>query len=238
MAFVYSKATFAGMVTSLGNCDAFLQAAQTGTATSGLTQLQTARGDVADSLGDNSITTTDFDATNTLAASLRTAEGSAPSTVSSAYNGAITALDTYITTVTGSTIKEYWNSKTDARTMTFTENFRAFFRRVKTDEVIVQLYSVTMPAAGSTTVISSVGSTANMIPALYEVRTDTAIGSSFVANFTCVKSGGSSDLVSLTINAGTAISNYFSIGSTTKYLYISSFSGTGASGNAVSVWTR
>ncbi len=238
MAFVYSKATFAGMVTSLGNCDAFLQAAQTGTATSGLTQLQTARGDVADSLGDNSITTTDFDATNTLAASLRTAEGSAPSTVSSAYNGAITALDTYITTVTGSTIKEYWNSKTDARTMTFTENFRAFFRRVKTDEVIVQLYSVTMPAAGSTTVISSVGSTANMIPALYEVRTDTAIGSSFVANFTCVKSGGSSDLVSLTINAGTAISNYFSIGSTTKYLYISSFSGTGTSGNAVSVWTR
>jgi len=238
MAFVYSKATFAGMVTSLGNCDAFLQAAQTGTATSGLTQLQTARGDVADSLGDNSITTTDFDATNTLAASLRTAEGSAPSTVSSAYNGAITALDTYITTVTGSTIKEYWNSKTDARTMTFTESFRAFFRRVKTDEVIVQLYSVTMPAAGSTTVISSVGSTANMIPALYEVRTDTAIGSSFVANFTCVKTGGSSDLVSLTINAGTAISNYFSIGSTTKYLYISSFSGTGTSGNAVSVWTR
>ena len=238
MAFVYSKATFAGMVTSLGNCDAFLQAAQTGTATSGLTQLQTARGDVADSLGDNSITTTDFDATNTLAASLRTAEGSAPSTVSSAYNGAITALDTYITTVTGSTIKEYWNSKTDARTMTFTENFRAFFRRVKTDEVIVQLYSVTMPAAGSTTVISSVGSTTNMIPALYEVRTDTAIGSSFVANFTCVKTGGSSDLVSLTINAGTAISNYFSIGSTTKYLYISSFSGTGTSGNAVSVWTR
>lgn len=238
MAFVYSKATFAGMVTSLGNCDAFLQAAQTGTATSGLTQLQTARGDVADSLGDNSITTTDFDATNTLAASLRTAEGSAPSTVSSAYNGAITALDTYITTVTGSTIKEYWNSKSDARTMTFTENFRAFFRRVKTDEVIVQLYSVTMPAAGSTTVISSVGSTANMIPALYEVRTDTAIGSSFVANFNCYKSNGGTDLVSLTINAGTAISNYFSIGSTTKYLYISSFSGTGTSGNAVSVWTR
>jgi hypothetical protein len=238
MAFVYSKATFAGMVTSLGNCDAFLQAAQTGTATSGLTQLQTARGDVADSLGDNSITTTDFDATNTLAASLRTAEGSAPSTVSSAYNGAITALDTYITTVTGSTIKEYWNSKTDARTMTFTDNFRAFFRRVKTDEVIVQLYSVTMPAAGSTTVISSVGSTTNMIPALYEVRTDTAIGSSFVANFNCYKSNGGTDLVSLTINAGTAISNYFSIGSTTKYLYISSFSGTGTSGNAISVWTR
>jgi len=48
MAFVYSKATFAGIVTSLGNSDAYLQAAQTGTATSGLAQLQTARGDVAD----------------------------------------------------------------------------------------------------------------------------------------------------------------------------------------------
>jgi hypothetical protein len=238
MAFVYSKATFAGIVTSLGNSDAFLQAAQTGTATSGLSQLQTARGDVADSLGDNSITSADFDATNTLAASLRTAEGNAPSTASSAYNGSLTALDTYISTVTGSTVKEYWNSKSSDRTMTFTDNFRSFFRRVKADEVIVQLYSVTMPSAGSTTVISSVGSTTNMIPALYEVRTDTAIGSSFVANFTCVKTGGSSDLVSLTVNAGTAISNYFSIGSTTKYLYISSFSGTGTSGNAISVWTR
>ena len=238
MAFVYSKATFAGIVTSLGNCDAYLQAAQTGTATSGLSQLQTARGDVADSLGDNSITTTDFDATNTLAASLRTAEGNAPSTVSSAYNGALTALETYMSTVTGSTIKDYWNSKTLERTMTFTDNFRAFFRRVKADEVIVKLYSVTMPAAGSTTTISSVGSTTNMIPALLEVRTDTAIGNSFIANFNCVKSNGGTDLVSLTIDAGTGISNYFSIGGTTKYLFISSFSGTGTSGNIVSVWTR
>jgi len=95
-----------------------------------------------------------------------------------------------------------------------------------------------MPSAGSTTVISSIGSTTNMIPALYEVRTDTAIGSSFVANFTCVKTGGSSDLVSLTVNAGTAISNYYSIGGTTKYLYISAFSGTGANTNSISVWTR
>jgi hypothetical protein len=238
MAFVYSKATFAGIVTSLGNSDAFLQAAQTGTATSGLSQLQSARGEVADSLGDNSITSADFDATNTLAASLRTAEGNAPSAASSAYNGSLTALDTYISTVTGSTLKEYWNSKSSDRTMTFTDNFRSFFRRVKADEVIVKLYSVTMPAAGSTTVISSVGTTANMIPALYEVRTDTAIGSSFIANFTCFKSGGSTDLVSLTINAGTAISNYYSIGGTTKYLYISSFSGTGSDTNAISVWTR
>ena len=238
MAFVYSKATFAGIVTSLGNCDAFLQAAQTGTATSGLSQLQTARGDVADSLGDNSITTTDFDATNTLAASLRTAEGNAPSTVSSAYNGALTALETYMSTVTGSTIKDYWNSKTLERTMTFTDNFRAFFRRVKADEVIVQLYSVTMPSAGSTTSISAVGSTTNMIPALLEVRTDTAIGNSFIANFNCLKSNGGTDLVSLTIEAGTGISNYFSIGGTTKYLQVTSFSGTGSNGNAISVWTR
>ena len=238
MAFVYSKAQFAGIVTSLGNCDAYLQAAQTGTATSGLSQLQTARGDVADSLGDNSITTVDFDATNTLAAALRTAEGNAPSTTSSAYNGALTALDTYMSTVTGSTIKDYWTSKTSDRSMTFTDNFRAFFRRVKADEVIVQLYSVTMPSAGSTTTITSIGSTTNMIPALYEVRTDTAIGSSFICNFNCFKSNGGTDLVSLTIDAGTGISNYFSIGGTSKYLFISSFSGTGSSGNAISVWTR
>ena len=231
MAFVYSKAQFAGIVTSLGNCDAYLQAAQTGTATSGLSQLQTARGDVADSLGDNSITTVDFDATNTLAAALRTAEGNAPSTTSSAYNGALTALDTYMSTVTGSTIKDYWTSKTSDRSMTFTDNFRAFFRRVKADEVIVQLYSVTMPSAGSTTTITSIGSTTNMIPALYEVRTDTAIGSSFICNFNCFKSNGGTDLVSLTIDAGTGISNYFSIGGTSKYLFISSFSGTGTSEN-------
>ena len=238
MAFVYSKTIFAGIVTSLGNCDAYLQAAQTGTATSGLSQLQTARGDVADSLGDNAITTTDFDATNTLAAALRTAEGNAPSTASSAYNGALTALDTYMSTVTGSTVKDYWTGKTSDRTMTFTDNFRSFYRRVKADEVIMKLYSVTMPAAGSTTVITSIGSTTNMLPVLFEVRTDTAIGSSFVANFNCVKSTGSTDLVSLTIDAGTGISTYYSIGGTQKYAYISSFSGTGSDTNAISVWIR
>ena len=95
-----------------------------------------------------------------------------------------------------------------------------------------------MPSAGSTTTITSIGSTTNMIPALYEVRTDTAIGSSFICNFNCFKSNGGTDLVSLTIDAGTGISNYFSIGGTSKYLFISSFSGTGSSGNAISVWTR
>ena len=238
MAFVYSKATFAGIVTSLGNCDAYLQAAQAGAATSGLTQLQSVRADVADSLGDNAITTTDFDATNTLAAAIRTAEANAPSTVSTAYNGALNGLDTYITSVTGFSLKDYWNGKTSDRTMTFTENFRSFYRRVKADEVIMKLYSVTMPAAGSTTVISSIGSTTNMLPVLFEVRTDTAIGSSFVANFNCVKSTGSTDLISLTIDAGTGISTYYSIGGTQKYAYISSFSGTGSENNAISVWIR
>ena len=95
-----------------------------------------------------------------------------------------------------------------------------------------------MPAAGSTTTISSIASTTNMVPALLEVRTDTAIGSSFIANFTCLKTGGSTDLVSLEIPSGTGISTYYSIGGTQKYLYVSSFSGTGSDTNAISVWIR
>ena len=238
MAFVYSKATFAGIVTSLGNSDAYLQAAQTGTATSGLSQLQTARGDVADSLGDNSITTTDFDATNTLAAALRTAEKNAPASVADNYNTVLAAMDTYFTTVKGSNLKTYWSSKSADTTTTFTDNFRAFFRRVKSDEVIVKLNSVTMPAAGSTTTISSIASTTNMLPVLLEVRTDTAIGATLTANFTCVKTTGSTDLVTLEIPAGTGISTYYSIGGTQKYSFVSAFSGTGTSGNSISVWVR
>lgn len=238
MAFVYSPSVFAGIITSLGTSNAYLQLSQAGTAVSGLSQLQDTRNTIADSLADNSITGTDFDASNTLAASFRTAEKNAPVTVATNYDTVLTALDTYLTTVVGSNLKTYWNSKTSSQTTTFTDDFRSFYRRVKSDEVIVKLYSVTMPAAGSTTTISSIASTTNMVASLFEVRTDTAIGSSFIANFSCVKSGGSTDLVTLEIPAGTGISTYYSIGGTQKYLYVSSFSGTGTSGNSISLWVR
>ena len=238
MAFVYEASVFAGITTSLGTCDAYLQVAAAGFATSGLSQLQSTRLSVADSIADNSITDADFDATNTLASAIRSAESNAPSSTASNYNGALTSLNTYFTTITGNNIKDYWNSKSVSRTITFDDNFRAFYRRVNSTELIQKLYSCTMPAAGSTTVLSSIGSTTNMIPALLEVRTDTAIGSSFIANFTCVKSGGGTDLVSLTINSGTGLSTYYSIGGSQGYLYISGFSATGTSGNIVSVWTR
>jgi hypothetical protein len=207
MAFVYSPSVFAGIITSLGTSNAYLQLSQAGTAVSGLSQLQDTRNTIADSLADNSITGTDFDASNTLAASFRTAEKNAPVTVATNYDTVLTALDTYFTTVVGSNLKTYWNSKTSSQTTTFTDDFRSFYRRVKSDEVIVKLYSVTMPAAGST-------------------------------NFSCVKSGGSTDLVSLEIPAGTGVSTYYSIGGTQKYLYVSSFSGTGTSGNSISLWVR
>jgi hypothetical protein len=238
MAFVYSPSTFAGVVTSLGNSDAFLQLSQAGTAVSGLSQLQDARNTIADSLADNAITGTDFDASNTLAAAFRTAEKNAPTSVADNYNTVLAAMDTYFTAVKGSNLRTYWNSKSADSTTTFTENFRSFFRRIKTDEVIVNLNSVTMPAAGSTTTISSIASTTNMLPVLLEVRTDTAIGSTLTANFTCVKTTGSTDLVTLEIPAGTGISTYYSIGGTQKYSYVSTFSGTGTSGNAISVWVR
>jgi hypothetical protein len=203
MAFVYSPSVFAGIITSLGTSNAYLQLSQAGTAVSGLSQLQDTR-----------------------------------NTVATNYDTVLTALDTYLTTVVGSNLKTYWNSKTSSQTTTFTDDFRSFYRRVKSDEVIVKLYSVTMPAAGSTTTISSIASTTNMVASLFEVRTDTAIGSSFIANFSCVKSGGSTDLVTLEIPAGTGISTYYSIGGTQKYLYVSSFSGTGTSGNSISLWVR
>jgi hypothetical protein len=238
MAFVYEASVFAGITTSLGTCDAFLQVAAAGFATSGLSQLQTSRLSIADSISDNSITDADFDATTTLAAAFRSAESNSPSSTASNYNGALTSLNTYFTTITGSNIKDYWTSKSASRSITFNDNFRAMYRRVNSTELIQKLYSCTMPAAGSTTVLTSVGTTTNMIPALLEVRTDTAIGSSFVANFTCVKSGGGTDLVALTVEAGTGLSTYYNIGGTQGYLYISSFSATGSNGNVISVWTR
>jgi hypothetical protein len=238
MAFVYEASVFAGITTSLGTCDAYLQVAAAGFATSGLSQLQTSRLSIADSISDNSITDADFDATNTLAAAFRTAESNSPASTASNYNGALTSLNTYFTTITGSNIKDYWNSKSVSRSITFNDDFRAMYRRVNSTELIQKLYSCTMTAAGSTTVLTSVGTTTNMIPALLEVRTDTAIGSSFVANFTCVKTGGGTDLVTLTINSGTGLSTYYNIGGTQGYLYISGFSATGSNGNVISVWTR
>jgi hypothetical protein len=238
MAFVYSPSVFAGIITSLGISNAYLQLSQAGTAVSGLSQLQDSRNTIADSLADNSITGTDFDASNTLAAALRTAEKNAPTEVATNYDTTLAALDTYFTTVAGSNLRTYWNSKTSNQTTTFTDNFRSYFRRVKSDELIVKLYSITMPSGGNTTSFASIASTTNMVPALFEVRTDSAIGTSFIANFTCVKTTGGTDLVSLEIPAGTGVSTYFSIGGTQKYLFMSAFSGTGTSGDTISLWVR
>lgn len=238
MAFVYSPSVFAGIITSLGISNAYLQLSQAGTAVSGLSQLQDSRNTIADSLADNSISGTDFDASNTLAAALRTAEKNAPTAVATNYDTTLAALDTYFTTVAGSNLRTYWNSKTSNQTTTFTDNFRSYFRRVKSDELIVKLYSITMPSGGNTTSFASIASTTNMVPALFEVRTDSAIGTSFIANFTCVKTTGGTDLVSLEIPAGTGVSTYFSIGGTQKYLFMSAFSGTGTSGDTISLWVR
>ena len=119
MAFVYSPSTFAGVITSLGNSDAFLQLSQAGTAVSGLSQLQDSRNTIADSLSDNTITGTDFDASNTLAAALRTAEKNAPTAVATNYDTTLTALDTYFTTVVGSNLRTYWSSKSADTTTTY-----------------------------------------------------------------------------------------------------------------------
>jgi hypothetical protein len=140
MAFVYEASVFAGITTSLGTCDAFLQVAAAGFATSGLSQLQTSRLSIADSISDNSITDADFDATNTLAAAFRSAESNSPSSTASNYNGALTSLNTYFTTITGSNIKDYWTSKSALKSITFNDNFRAMYRRVNSTELIQKLY--------------------------------------------------------------------------------------------------
>jgi hypothetical protein len=195
---------------------------------------------VADCIADNTIVNTDFDSSTILAQSMRTTENALSSTLSSVYASYQTALDTYVNANKSATLRNYYNSLSVERTVAFTENYRSFYRRIKTEELIVKLYSNTKSVGvwGSTV---NHYSTTNMLASFLEVRTGSLIGASdVVVTLVPIKSDGTNDSPkTLNIPATTANKTQYSISDATKYIGIYSIGITGGTnGDIIEVWVK
>jgi len=195
---------------------------------------------VADCIADNTIVNTDFDSSTILAQSMRTTENALSSTLSSVYASYQTSLDTYVNANKSATLRNYYNSLSVERTVAFTENYRSFYRRIKTEELIVKLYSNTKSVGvwGSTV---NHYSTTNMLASFLEVRTGSLIGASdVVVTLVPIKSDGTNDSPkTLNIPATTANKTQYSISDATKYIGIYSIGITGGTnGDIIEVWVK
>ncbi len=174
----------------------------------------------------------DIDDSLTLMNSLRALEKSLPTTVGALLTSTVTNLNTFVLAQTAKTFKVYWDAKTSNTTVAWTDAFRALWRRAKTEELVVRLGTITK-SAGTWAAFSADKSIS--VASKLELRAGSLIGAADITvNATLTKSTGT-DLVVVTIPAGTASGTVFSLGSTGYTAATLSCSG-GTNSDVVGVW--
>lgn len=232
--------TFQTIADALGLADKELQD-QLSTNTSGTAanKVRAAR----DVIKTASLTGTGTTATylNTYEASMLSLEGTLKTTLDGALATSVSSANTFITSSTGSSLRDWFNGTTTERTLTHTTDyFRDLWRRTRSEELIVKLSTYTKSAG-------SWGASAGksiQIPSLLEVRTGTSavIGSSnIIVNVYFTQADGTSTTspTTLTIDAATAAGTRFSIGGNTRYkgVYSAAISG-GTNDDVIEFWLR
>lgn len=178
---------------------------------------------------------------NTYESSMLSLEGTLKTALDGALASSIVSANTFITSSTGSSFREWFNGTTGARTLTHTTDyFRDLWRRTRGEELIVKLSTYTR-TAGSW---GAVAGKSIQLPSLLELRTGTsaAIGASnIIVNvyFTQINGTSTTSPATLTIDASTAAGTRFSLGGTTRYygIYSATISG-GTNGDVVEFWLR
>lgn len=232
--------TFQAVAEAIGAADNNIQSTlDLNTSSSAASKVKVARQEV--NTASTTATDSEFDDVNTFETSLRTLEKSMVTIVQPAVAAAITACQTFIYAQTGSNFRDYYNSTASNKTFTSNTNFEYFrtaWRRVRSEELIVRIGSITK-ASGSWPA-SLTADKSFTLPTYLEVRTGSLIGAAAITiNLVCVKADATSDLITLTIPAATASGTRYSIGSTTKYVSISSVALTGGTNaDVVEVWLR
>jgi hypothetical protein len=183
----------------------------------------------------------DFDDLNTYETSMRTLEKDLVTRVQPAVAAAITATQTYFLAETGVNFRDYFDGTTGGKTFTYSTDFGRFrtaWRRVRSEELIVPIGSVTRSGGvwpGSLTPDQSFS-----LPTLLEVRTGSLIGAaSITLNLICVRADNTNDLIALTIPANTADGTRYAIGGTQKYVSVTTVTASGGTnGDVLEVWLR
>lgn len=232
--------TFQTLADALGLADKELQD-QLSTNTSGTAsnKVRAAR----DVIKTASLTGTGSTATylNTYEAAMLSLEGTLKTALDGALSTSVTSANAFITSSTGSSLRDWFNATTSERTLAHaTDYFRDLWRRTRGEELVVKLSTYTK-SAGSW---GAVAGKSIQLPSLLEVRTGTsaAIGASnIIVNVYFTQADGTSTTSpsTLTIDADTAAGTRFSIGGSTRYkgVYSVAISG-GANGDVIEFWLR
>lgn len=183
----------------------------------------------------------DFDALNTYETAMRALEKDIVTRVQPAVAASITATQTYFTTQTGVNFRDYFNGTVNTKTFSYTtdfERFRSAWRRVRSEELIVRIGSVTRTGGSWPGTLTADRSFT--LPSLLEVRTGSLIGAAAITlNLVCVRADNTSDLIVLSIPASTVLGTRYSIGGTQKYVSVSVVTASGGTNNdVIEVWLR
>ena len=249
MPYVYQAGVFTSIAINLGLADKQFQDELLFVAGTAASYTKTARNLIVDSM-DSSSTDTNTDATLVLSQAVRNTETSLPAQLDPLYSGTLGALNSYFNSVVSSSFRDYFDSKSTARTINFVATtpsstgtglsyFRDIYRRTYNSELIYKLHE---RSTGGT--FSGTSGTFDNAGALLEVRKYGAANNTGTISLNCVRaSDGGSDAIVLSYTAGILVTYTNAANLTTldrKYLYVSGIAITGMSGAGASfeVWTR
>lgn len=218
--------------TALGNSDNLLQEEIEGeSSTNALGYLTTARSSIDSLHGEY-----DYDAAQTWQSALRAIELSMITSMESMLRGACTGANTYFSTSWGAAFKPYWHALEASRTVAWTSNFRALWRRVMDEELVVRLGSITRGSGWG----PYVEDTTIEVASTLDVRAGTLIGASnVILTLTLTTEDDETDVQVLTIPAATGDGTVFNVNGATKYKAVVGASATGGTAlDSLEVWVR
>lgn len=247
MAFVYQPAVFREIANSMGLADKNLQDQLDATIVgSGVSQLVSSRNRIAACIGDAAITSADFDASTLLGQVFRTKEAGISTSLNTIYSSVITGINTYFSSVTAKTMRNYYDSKTASTSIDFVASgtayttgllaFRKLYTRVQSEELIFKLYSATTSGITTSIVPSAYGYSSSFTNSSLEIRLMGNVGTATTFTITGDLTTGSPSTISVTVGSGTSTAN---VGTTQKFKNVSVLGVPSSIGSTtVEIWTR
>lgn len=251
MAYVYQAGVFTSIAINIGLADKQLQDQLLLVAGTAASYTKTARDYVSTSI-DSSSSDSNTDATTVLIQNFRNTETSLSSTISPFYSSTLVSLNSYFSTIVGSSFRDYFNSKSAATTIDFAatspassatgySSFRDTYRRTYSNELIYRLYNY----SGTGTTLASTGGTFGFAGSLLEIRKFGNSGFAGTIILSAIRTSDSgTDTLTIPITAGVANTYYNAVttpGNSTRYSRVNAVSVNGfssAAGATFEIWVR
>jgi hypothetical protein len=247
MAYIYQASVLKEIANEVGLAEKNLQdQLNVSLAGSGLSYLKISRDRIAASIGDTTISSSDFDASTVLGQVFRTKETGLTTTLNPVYSSIISGLNTYFSSVTTKTMRNYFDCKTPTTTLDFVsagtaystglEAFRKLYARTVSEELIYAAYTLTSGGAAASIAPTAYGWSSDFTNSSMELRIANAVGTATTFTVSGVLSTGVPTSISVTVGSGTSTSN---IGTTQKFSSITVVGVPASIGTTtLQIWTR